>query len=150
MQHNSLFEIKMSRRFHARLLPAIITNAPQAKFLGYFPSKNMEKWSKFRRLSRLFNFVASFPYPLDYHRCAAGDFFLNFRDIFFQKIVENYSFTVIMMVTKIFVMTVIILFTVKVTVMKTFSSFPIKKTRLLFHRSRLRVIVCPCTVPVIE
>ena len=51
MQHNAIFEIKMWGTFHWRLfgiflhrpLSAIITSAPQAKFLGYFQSENMKK-----------------------------------------------------------------------------------------------------------
>ena len=75
--------------------------------------------------SKLLNFLASFSDPLDYHRCAAGEIFLNFRVVFFQKIEENDSFTVIMTLAKKFCGDGDNFFSVKVTMMPTLSFFPV-------------------------
>ena len=135
IQHNATFEIKMSGRFHwclfgifwHRTLSAIITSAPQAKFLGYFQSEIMKTWSKFRMFFRDYLIFGQYSRTRLIVTCAPQANVFNFRGIFFQKIEENDSFTVITTVTKTFCGDGDNFFTVKVTIMRTFSFSSIKK-----------------------
>ena len=58
--------------FWNRPFPAIITSAPQAKFLSFFQSENRGNDQDLGCFFRIF--LASFLYCLNYHKCAAGGF----------------------------------------------------------------------------
>ena len=128
VEHDATFEIKCREDFIDVFLEcygiehllAIITSAPQAKFRAIF---NQKTWKNYQNLVflKLLNLFGIVPGPPRLPQVRHRRNLFNFRVVFFQKIEENYSSTVIMAVTKKCCRDGDNFCSVKVTVMRTLS-----------------------------
>ena len=84
-----MIKIQRGRTVLASSFPAIIISAPQAKFLGILGLYSVRKQEEMIKIQGVFFWHRPHNPPRNYHKCAAGEMFLNFRTIFGQKIGKN-------------------------------------------------------------